>query len=212
MGWIDWRTLSPRAVTSLHSSFTSVKELELEWISFTLPEFFRLIDALTALEKITISSGVPFDTPRSTIDTVQISHSRLRQLVFSDPQRGWMVDIFARAIRYTSGITSVSVKTYYNSEELKACGELLATAGKNLRGLKLRVYSASSPGADSIFSQLLALPHNANLEEIHIEPVDESTIVLLLQGLKMHAKPRLSRLKLGLNGAVDLGRWTGADN
>jgi len=140
--WIDWRTLSPTALASLHSSYKFVKELELRWIAFTLPEFCNLIAALTALEKITVGDGTPFYSAPWTVDSVQMTHPSLCKLAFSDYHPPWMVQFFARAIRYTAGIVGVSINLPVQFdgewEQLKAYGELLEAAGTSLRALKLR--------------------------------------------------------------------------
>jgi hypothetical protein len=165
--WIDWRTLSQPALTSLHSSFKSVKELDLKWIAITLPELGSLIAALTALEKITVGAGVPFDSAPSTVDSVQITHSNLCKLAFTYPHPSWMIQFFSRAIQYfsrairyfsrairhTAGIVALSIDLPMQgkSQEFKACGELLEIAGTNLRAFKLRTshYSIPLPGDDA---------------------------------------------------------------
>jgi hypothetical protein len=47
------------------------------------------------------------------------------------------------------------------------------------------------------------------LQEIELNTVDEITLKLLLQGLKLNAKPNLRQLKLGLADRDDLDKWTG---
>ncbi|KAG6882730.1 hypothetical protein C0993_009385 [Termitomyces sp. T159_Od127] len=204
---INWRTLSPSAVTSLHNNFTSVKELELKSISFTLPELRRLLAALTALEKVTIGTGVPFGPDPPTIDTVQISHPSLCHLVLKESSVSCMVQFFARAIQYISGITSIAIALDCNTEELEKCGELLETAGTSLRALILRVskIDTPSPDTDIVYHKLLVFPHNTNLQEVDITPFEVSTIMPLLRGLK--TKPNLSRLRLGVTWPSHLERW-----
>jgi hypothetical protein len=137
--WIDWRTLSPTALASLHSGYKSVKELELRWIAFTFPELCNLIAALTALEKITVGEGAPFDSAPWTVDSVQMTHPSLCKLAFSYPPLPWMIQFFARAIGYTAGIVEVSIDLPNGqSQQFKACGELLEAAGTSLRALKLQ--------------------------------------------------------------------------
>jgi len=148
--WIDWRTLSPTALASLHSSYKSLKELELKWIAFTLPELCNLIAALTALEKITVGEGAPFDSSPWTVDSIQMTHPNLCKLAFSYPPPSWMIRFFARAIGYTAGIVGVSIDLpiqFQNSQwqQFKACGELLEVAGTSLRALELRASHHSRP-------------------------------------------------------------------
>ncbi|KAG6863635.1 hypothetical protein C0991_004522 [Blastosporella zonata] len=138
--WIDWQTLSRAALTSLQSNYNSVKELELNFIAITLDELSSLIETLSALEKITIRAGVPFDTPAtSTLDSIKITHPSLSQLAFHDNPPSWLIRFFARAIHYAAGINTLSfgipVTVSAHSHELEACGELLETAGINLRVL-----------------------------------------------------------------------------
>jgi len=140
---IDWRTLSPTALISLHSSYKSVKELELRWIAFTFHELCDLIAALTALEKITVGEGAAFDSAPWTIDSVQMTHPSLCKLVFSYPPPSWMIRFFARAIGYTAGIVGVSIDLQW--QQFKACGELLKAAGTSLRALRLRASHYSLP-------------------------------------------------------------------
>jgi hypothetical protein len=108
-----------------------VKELDLKWIAITLPELGSLIAALTALEKITVGAGVPFDSAPSTVDSVQITHSNLCKLAFTYPHPSWMIQFFSRAIRYTAGIVALSIDLPIQgkSQEFKACRELLEIAG-----------------------------------------------------------------------------------
>lgn len=160
--WIDWRTLSPTALTSLHNSYTSVKELELRWIAFTFSELCDLIAALTALEKLTIGEGVAFDSAPWTVDSVQLTHPNLCRLAFSYPPSSWMIRFFARAIGYTAGIVGISIDLPIQShdngrwQQFKACGELLEVAGTSLRALKLQtphqILPLSVDDAGEIFS------------------------------------------------------------
>ncbi|KAF8063566.1 hypothetical protein FPV67DRAFT_1783028 [Lyophyllum atratum] len=206
--WLDWRTLSPMALASLHSNYKSLKELELRWIAFTSSELCDLIAALTALEKITIGEGAPFDSGPWTVNSVQIRHPSLCKLAFSDPP-SWMIRFFTRAIGYTAGIVEISMDHFRSDilELFKACGELLEAAGTSLRALKLR--AAPPPGLFDAASlaELLAFPRNTNLQEIELNMVNEITLRLFLQGLKLNAKPNLRQLKLGLIDRNDLKKW-----
>jgi len=47
------------------------------------------------------------------------------------------------------------------------------------------------------------------LQEIELNTVNEITLKLFLQGLKLNAKPNLRKLKLGLADRDDLEKWTG---
>ncbi len=47
------------------------------------------------------------------------------------------------------------------------------------------------------------------MQEIELNTVDEITLKLFLQGLKLNAKPNLRQLKLGLADRDDLEKWTG---
>lgn len=149
--WIDWRTLSPMALTSLHNNYKSVKELELRWIAFTFSELCNLIAALTALEKLTVGEGAAFDSAPWTVDSVQLTHPNLCKLAFSYPPPSWMIQFFVRAIGYTAGIVEVSInlpiQSHNNSrwQQFKACGELLEVAGRSLQTLKLQTSHQSLP-------------------------------------------------------------------
>jgi hypothetical protein len=151
--WMDWRTLSPTALTSLHNSYKSVKELELRWIAFTCSELCNLIAALTALEKLTVGEGAAFDSAPWTVDSVQLTHPTLCKLAFSYPPPSWMIQFFARAIGYTAGIVGVSIDLpiqFHNNgkwQQFKACGELLEAAGTSLRALKLQTSHQSLPSS-----------------------------------------------------------------
>ncbi|KDR81825.1 hypothetical protein GALMADRAFT_135220 [Galerina marginata CBS 339.88] len=210
--WIDWRTLSPTALTSLHSSYKSVKELELRWIVFTKPELCDLIAGLTALEKITVGEGVPFDSASWTADSVQMIHSSLCKLVFSYSPPLWIIQFFARAIRYTGGIVGVSIDISGHRQQSKACGELLEAAGTSLRALKVQALYYNIPLSvdDAVaLAELFAFPRNTGLREIELYGIGEINLKLLLQGLKSNAKPNLRQLKLGLAYRDDLQKWTG---
>ena len=149
--WIDWRTLSTTALTSLHNSYKSVKELELSWIVFTSSELCNLIAALTALEKLTVGEGVGFDSAPWTVDSVQLTHPNICKLAFSYPPPSWMIQFFARAIVHTAGIVGVSIDLaveFHNDgkwQQFKACGELLEAAGTSLRALKPQTSHQSLP-------------------------------------------------------------------
>ena len=47
------------------------------------------------------------------------------------------------------------------------------------------------------------------MQEIELNTVNEITLKLFLQGLKLNAKPNLRKLKLGLADRDDLEKWTG---
>jgi len=149
--WIDWRTLSPTALTSLHNSYKSLNlELELRWVAFTSSELCSLVAALTALEKFTVGEGAAFDSAPWTVDSVQLTHPNLCQLAFSDPPPSWMIQFFARAIGYRAEIVGVSIHLpiRFNNDgewqQFKSCEELLESAGTSLRALKLQQNSYQS--------------------------------------------------------------------
>ncbi|KAF8063529.1 hypothetical protein FPV67DRAFT_250849 [Lyophyllum atratum] len=148
--WIDWSTLSPTALASLHNSYKSVKELELRSIALSFPELCNLIAALTTLEKITVGQCVPFDSGPWTVNSVQLRHPTLCKLAFSYPPPSWMIRSFTRAIEYTAGIAEISIDLSMQFQgdtwqQFKACGELLEAAGTSLRALKLRARRHSLP-------------------------------------------------------------------
>ncbi|KAF8063568.1 hypothetical protein FPV67DRAFT_1507137 [Lyophyllum atratum] len=148
--WIDWRTLSPTALASLHNSYKSVKELELRCIAFTFPELCNLIAAPTALETITVRESVPFRSAPWTVSSVQLRHPTLCKLAFSYPPPSWTIRFFTRAIEYTVGIAEISIDLSMQFQgdtwqQFKACGELLEAAGTSLRALKLRARGHSLP-------------------------------------------------------------------
>ena len=144
--WIDWRTLSPMALTSLHDSYKSVKELELRWIAFTSSELCNLL----ALEKLTVGEGAAFDSAPWTVDCVQLTHPNLCQLAFSYSPPSRMIQFFASAIGYTAGIVGVFIDLpiRFNNDgewqQFKSCEELLESAGTSLRALKLQQNSYQS--------------------------------------------------------------------
>ena len=146
--WVDWRTLSPTALTSLHSSYKSVKELELRWIAFTSYELCNLVAALTALEKLTVGAGAPFDSAPWTVDAVQMTHPSLCKLSFSFPP-SWMIQFFTHTIGYAAGIVEVFIDIRQShdgqGQQFKTYGGLLDAAGTSLRALKLRTSHLSPP-------------------------------------------------------------------
>ncbi|KAF8063309.1 hypothetical protein FPV67DRAFT_1672341 [Lyophyllum atratum] len=212
--WIDWRTLSPTALASLHNSYKSVKELELRCIAFTFPEFCNLITALTALEKITAHEGVPFGfgSPPLTVNSVQIRHPSLCKLAFRHPP-SWMIRFFTGAIEYTAGIVGISIDISLHAQDdewqqFQACRELLGAAGTSLRALKLIAPYHPLPGDDAVsFAELLAFPRNTNLQEIELLTFDKITLRLFLQCLKLNVKPKLRQLKLGITDTDNLVKW-----
>ena len=130
--------LSPAVLTSLHNSYKSVKELELRWIAITSSELCNLLAALTALEKLTVDEGVAFDSALWTVDSVQLTHPNLCQLAFSYSSPSWIIQFFARAVGYTAGIVGVFIDLPMQSNNNGNWQKFKASAGTNLRALKLQ--------------------------------------------------------------------------
>ncbi|KAG6806363.1 hypothetical protein H0H92_011591, partial [Tricholoma furcatifolium] len=215
LSYIDWKRLPQSALSSLHTSYRFVKELEFRYIvSITFPEFCGFITALTALEKLMVDGGVPFDsnTPTwpefVTTSPVKITHPNLRELVFLNHTPPSMKQGFARAISYPSGIESLSFSEVVSGPQYQACIELLEIAGMSLRSFNFEIlcytvgpYSDISMGS---FAELVMLPRNTNLEVIKVDNfLDETKVEQLLHGLRLNPKPALRRLKFGLKDGPD---------
>ncbi|KAG5351016.1 hypothetical protein C0989_008307 [Termitomyces sp. Mn162] len=216
---VDCRTLSQKALASLRNNYQSVKELELRCIAFISSELCGILSALPALEKITFSRGIACQSVPSTVNSVQITHSRLSNLVFNtEILPSSIIRFFARTIRYTTGIATVETKIpmprEHKHDMFGACGELLETAGMSLRAFKFRpsysIANDQNTGDAVSFTELIGFPRNPNLEEIEIgQPgFGEAAIISLIQGLKVNPKPALRRLKLGLEMLSGWEKWT----
>ncbi|KAH0581531.1 hypothetical protein H2248_011240 [Termitomyces sp. 'cryptogamus'] len=72
---VDCKTLSQSALSSLRNNYQSVKELELQYIAFTLSELCSILTALPTLEKITFGRRISCQSVPSTVNSVQIIHS-----------------------------------------------------------------------------------------------------------------------------------------
>ncbi|KAG6831792.1 hypothetical protein H0H92_007469 [Tricholoma furcatifolium] len=220
LSYIDWKRLPPSALSSLHTSYRSVKELEVRFIaSITFPEFCGFITALESLEKLTFHSGVPFDWDSPTwpgfvvTSLVKITHPNLCKLVFVDSTHPELKQCLSRGISYASGIDSLSfhenIPLNHNNPQFQACGELLETAGTSLRSFKFNLFTyLMGPYHDTphgSFADFIMLPRNTNVEVIKFvgHPLNETTVKLLLRGLRLSPKPYLHRLQFRLKDGED---------
>ncbi|KAG6835615.1 hypothetical protein H0H93_016491 [Arthromyces matolae] len=147
--WFDWDTLSPSALISLNTSFSSVKKLHLQYLAISKwDQLLHLISGFPALEKLLIGAGVPFDLAEdpSPAATCKIRHPNLRQLIFQGMVPSPMIRHLAHNIFYVSGIEFIFAQPHVfhashedeTAEHFQAWVELLKTAGDHLTSFHIQ--------------------------------------------------------------------------